>query len=448
MNINVRFNLERAYKKGTSSKIIKKHLYQRIVTPNCLIDDLVVINLWVSVMGDQFKINSGHKIPPKQFDFNTKRPKRSYEHFTATDTLLSRMKSNVENYILNAQIQNPNLTFEEVQEIVKNTIRNNSPKPKSNNFIEVLDEFILFKEKQVGSKSMQKYTTFKKVIIEFKKETGYTVNFHNINSDFELAFNNYLAKKKLLNPTIGKYFQSVKVFMRWAVEHDYTTNEAFKKFKIIKYGSDIIFLTQEELEAVLNLDLTKNLGLSKVRDIWCFQCFTGQRFGDIKKLSPSELRHSKNGWEWHLYQQKSNKPQKVVIPIMDEAEKILLKYYDIKNERLFPAISNQKANDYIKLICKKAQINDIIEQVKYSGDKPVKVSKPKYNFITTHCARRTFVTLSLEKGMSPDIIMEITGHESYNTMKLYRKVVDNFVRNEYEKAWGKEDNKMKTLKVV
>jgi site-specific recombinase XerD len=448
MNINVRFNLERIYKKGTSSAIIKKHLYKRIVSPKHLKDEPVIVQLWVSVMGDQFKINSGHKIPPRQFDFNSKRPKRSYEHFTATDTLLSRMRSNVENNILNAQIQNPTLTFEEIQEIVRNTIRNNNPKPKSSNFFEVLDEFILFKEKEVSSKTMQKYTTFKKMMLEFKKETGYIVNFHNINTDFELAFSNYLVSKKLLNPTIGKYFQSIKTYLRWAVERDYTNNEAFKKFKTIKYGSDVVFLNQDELDAILKLDLTKTPGLAKVRDIWCFQAFVGQRFGDIRKLSPSEMRQTKNGWEWHLFQQKNNKPQKIVVPIMDEAERILLKYYDPKNEKLFPTVSNQKANDYIKVICEKANINEMIHQVKYSGKEPVKISKPKHQFITTHTARRTFVTLSLEKGMSADTIMEITGHESYNTMKLYKKVVDSFVRREYKKAWVKEESKTEILKVV
>ncbi len=436
MNINVRYNLDKAYKNGTSQKIIKNHLYKRKVSTKHLIDKTVSVYLWVSVMGSNFKVNTNFKISPRQWDFNSKRPKRTYEHYTAINTLLNRMQSEVEGNILNAQIKNPTLTYEEIQEIVKNTIGGNKPKPKANNFISVLEEFIQEKYTHVNHNTKKKYQTFEKVMKEYKRESRYNLTFYNINSQFETSFKKYLSEEKgLLNSSIDKYLTSFKVFMRWAIDRGYTDNDSFKKFKPVKYSSEVIFLTSKELELIINLDLSDNQELENVRDCFLFQCYTGQRYGDIRNLSPSEIMQRDDGWEWHLYQQKGNKPQKVIVPIVNDAKEILLKYYDSNKVRIFPSITNQKANRYIKEVCKKAGINSNIHQVRYSGLKKIEFNKPKYDCISTHAARRTFITLSIEKGMNPETIMKITGHENYKTMNLYKKITDDFVRKECEKAW-------------
>lgn len=42
---------------------------------------------------------------------------------------------------------------------------------------------------------------------------------------------------------------------------------------------------------------------------------------------------------------------------------------------------------------------------------------PKYELITTHTARKTFVCTAIRLGINPIVIMKITGHKNYNTMK-------------------------------
>jgi len=46
------------------------------------------------------------------------------------------------------------------------------------------------------------------------------------------------------------------------------------------------------------------------------------------------------------------------------------------------------------------------------------------------------VTLSLEKGMRPEVIQQVTGHEDYKVMKRYIKITEKVVKNELLKAWG------------
>ena len=62
--------------------------------------------------------------------------------------------------------------------------------------------------------------------------------------------------------------------------------------------------------------------------------------------------------------------------------------------------------------------------------------KPKYELVTSHMGRRTFVTLSLEKGMRPEIVMKITGHKDYATFKRYIEITSKVKYQEMMKAWN------------
>lgn len=62
--------------------------------------------------------------------------------------------------------------------------------------------------------------------------------------------------------------------------------------------------------------------------------------------------------------------------------------------------------------------------MKYSGVKRIELVRPKYKFISKHTARRTYTTLSLQKGMRAELVMAITGHANYKTMQEYMKLVD------------------------
>lgn len=95
-------------------------------------------------------------------------------------------------------------------------------------------------------------------------------------------------------------------------------------------------------------------------------------------------------------------------------------------------------NEYLKELGELAKINEIIEQHRYSGNKKIKTTSEKYNFMTTHTARRTFVTLALEKGFRPEVVMEMTGHKNYATFKRYIKITNKVKKEEMNRLWGKK----------
>ena len=57
--------------------------------------------------------------------------------------------------------------------------------------------------------------------------------------------------------------------------------------------------------------------------------------------------------------------------------------------------------------------------VKPKRNERIKITKPKYQFITSHIGRRTFIILALKKGIPHLKIMDITGHKDYKTFRKY-----------------------------
>ena len=92
------------------------------------------------------------------------------------------------------------------------------------------------------------------------------------------------------------------------------------------------------------------------------------------------------------------------------AKSILKKYEDIPCDKALPVISNQKYNQYLKDIGRAAGLDDPMTIVNYSGNKRIKTTPPKWSLLTTHVARKTFVTLGVYLNIPIELMIEFTGH--------------------------------------
>lgn len=100
-----------------------------------------------------------------------------------------------------------------------------------------------------------------------------------------------------------------------------------------------------------------------------------------------------------------------------------------------PMISNQKLNKYVKELCELAEINDPVEIIRFKGAKRHATLHPKHELISAHTGRKTFVTLSLSKGIPAEVVMKITGHSDYKSFKRYVEVDEDRKRNAMSLAW-------------
>lgn len=294
----------------------------------------------------------------------------------------------------------------------------------------LVESFNSYIENAKGRKdiwTIKRYGTCLNHLLKFKKAKKYELSFERINNQFYEAFMSYMINDlKLLNNTVANYIKTFKSFMNYATDMGYNrAGDDFKKFKARKEDGELIYLTEVELMRIFRMD-NLSAKLKVVRDNFCFACFTGLRYSDISMLKPENIK----GEYIELRTEKTKEFLK--IPLSPYAKELLA-----RNGGALPRLySNQKTNDYLKDLGELAELNDNILIIKYRGVQKVEFIAPKYKFLCTHTARRTFVTLSLEKGMRPETVMSITGHKDYKTFKKYIKLTDKVKLAEMNNIWS------------
>jgi len=299
------------------------------------------------------------------------------------------------------------------------------------------DFFISFKEfidkskNTKAERTIKSYVTTINFIKDFTNETSFEVRFDTIDYNFYEKFQDYaFEKRETKNNYFGKLITIIKTFMTWSFERNYHENLDYKKFKVKEDSIEVIYLTMVELLQLYNFKF-ENQRLERVKDFYCFGCFTGLRFSDIKQLKPSNIFEN----EVKLNIQKT-KTIDHKIPLNKYSKEILEKYKETIYEPL-PTISSQKFNKYIKECCKIVGINTSTNITRYIGTKRIDKTVPKYELITSHTARKTFVTNSLILGMKEMVVRNITGHKKEESFKKYVQIAEDFKRQEMDNTWDK-----------
>jgi integrase len=292
-----------------------------------------------------------------------------------------------------------------------------------------------FKEFLDVTKTSRALATYKnrntvyEFLVKYQTHTKIKLTLHDIDSAFFDRLTDYAYNvRKTRTNYFAKIVAVLKSFLNWAAERDYYTGTKHRKFLAPEKNIDIVFLTVEEFQK-LSSKVFEDLKLDRVRDIFCFGCLTGLRFSDLMQLRRD---HLKNGYIEKIIQ-KVKEPAK--IPILPQTQKIIDKYAHPVN--VLPRISNQKFNDYIKDCCEEAEIKEITTITNFIGTNIEEITKPKYELITAHTSRKTFITLSFYLGMEVKVIKSITGHTQDKTFDKYLNIADGMKKSELEKAWGK-----------
>lgn len=391
------------------------------------------IYLFFNFDNSRLKYSTGVKIHPKKWSFENQRARKSKEGYSEINDYLFQLATTAQSAYTNLRSSGETPTPEKIKDQLNQTYRKGKSlesKPKS--FFAIYDDFVEAQKATKGRLTIKKYLTLKAHLKNFEKHQKQKISFDKLDLHFYERLRAYFTNElNFLNNTLDKYMTTLKTFLNWATERGYNEKVDYLKFKSQKEEADIIYLTRAELNALYELDLSQNSRLEKVRDVFCLGCFTGLRFSDIAQLKKEHIQGNKI----HLNTIKTK--ERLTIPLVEQSKEILERYdYNL------PHISNQKMNDYLKELGAKAEINDHILKTQYRGGEKVQTRKAKYELLTTHCARRTFVTLSLEMGMRPETVMAITGHKSYKTFKKYIKITDKVKETEMNEIWGNNGLKL------
>ena len=114
----------------------------------------------------------------------------------------------------------------------------------------------------------------------------------------------------------------------------------------------------------------------------------------------------------------------------------ILKKYKDNPVKALPKLSAQKLNKYIKELCEIAPIKNPVTFIEYRAGKAIEVTKPKYELITSHTARKTFITNSVIFGMNIKALKGITGQKKDSTLNKYIKIAEDFKKTEMDNTWN------------
>jgi integrase/recombinase XerD len=242
------------------------------------------------------------------------------------------------------------------------------------------------------------------------KKTDYPLE--ELSLQFLNDFDYYLkTEKKQEQITINKTIQRLRTPIKQAISEGYLDRDPFILHKSKTVRKTVIFLTTGELKTLEEAVLQQKR-LSTIQDLFIFCCYTGLAYNEMANLEKQNIQIGFDDINW--IQMKREKTQRQIsIPILPKAQEIIEKYSTDSN-RIFPPISNQKFNSYLKEI---SAITGIEKR------------------LTHHIARKTFAsTILLYNDVPMEIVSELLGHSNMViTQESYGKVVQKKVSEEMKK---------------
>lgn len=241
-----------------------------------------------------------------------------------------------------------------------------------------------------------------------------------VNRIFIQDFEFYLkAERNQQHNSALKHLKNLKKIIRIALANEWIKKDPFMGIQFKHDKVDVEFLSQEELERIMNKEFTIKR-LEVVRDIFCFCSLTGLAFIDVKQLSSSHLVADSSGTLW-IRKPRQKTGNMCNIPVIHAAKVILDKYNNhpecVKNDVLLPVLSNQKMNSYLK------EIADLCGITKK---------------LSTHVARHTAATVVfLANNVSLENVSKILGHSSTKMTQHYAKVLDSSILRDMQNVDAK-----------
>ena len=141
---------------------------------------------------------------------------------------------------------------------------------------------IRHKGKKYGEGTIKGYQKCLNSLLEFQKQEHHIFSFDEIDMNFYTSYTLYLEERLITN-SIAEHWKKIKHIMTVARYDGLHTNIQYENFSIVEEEVDNIYLTEDELKAIAELELTGSR-LDKYRDIFLIGCYVGLRISDLLRI--------------------------------------------------------------------------------------------------------------------------------------------------------------------
>ncbi|MGJ8685762.1 MAG: phage integrase SAM-like domain-containing protein [Nonlabens sp.] len=322
-----------------------------------------------------------------------------------------------------------------LQETIRNYYNPNHDVSIPLDLVNYIDYYIDFKKNDFTPKAIRRIRVTKHKLQRMEKHFGTKFQIKNINEQFKKEFQEFSNKEQYSHNTQQRELVLIKTICYHAKHSGLETHYQLDGLKMKRQVIKHIYLNTEELEIIKNLNLSHE-HLANARDWLIISCYTGQRVSDFMKFNKSMIRVKEDKYLLEFRQKKTDKP--LTIPLLKEVRNVLEK----RNGNFPRAISDQKYNDYIKLVCKEAKFNELCEgkkRINIESDnkkkgiyRDVVGNYPKWQLVSSHIGRRSFCTNYYSK-VPTSYLIAISGHSSEKMFLNYlQKSIEDKALDAYD----------------
>jgi len=373
----------------------------------------------VTFGGNRVIIGTGVKVDINAWDTELQRIQSSYPGSQGFNNWLETMQEiagkTMEALLHSDKEQNPE-SFRQLFLLLK---------PKySSGFFNLFFQFMESNSSSWSNATYRKVRSLYDLLREFEDQSGIPISFHKLDAQFLEGFIAYCQEKGYKYSTTYKTVNNLVWFLNWATNKGYNVFREYRQFyKLMDVPDEKstlpLFLLWNELMRLKDY-ATDNRRMERVRDVFCFMCFTGVRFSELQRLNKEDLK------EGELIVRKPGGGVRI-IPVNKYALQIH-KSYENKyylNNTAFPSMSIITMNKYLRLMGKDIGLNRMIYSAT-AGEEGL----PLYSRLTAGIAVNTFIKNAIEMEVPVEIISRFTGVQSDSRV---RRIKSNLAIEEMKK---------------
>ena len=352
-------------------------------------DGLSPIELSIIIGGDRTVITLDRKVKSTSFNPSTQKV-RGDKDLNEYLEVIRRKCYSIETEL----IRMDNLNLETFIHSYKYGI-----KQKEDTLLQIYDKHNeLYKDNvlcgKIDNAALYKYKKSRERVADYLQSIDKTdIKLKDITPSFIEGYQNYCLKTLKTNTT-NKQLKMLKKILSFAVKERLLEVNPFQ-MTLKEEKLDYHTLTIDDVKYLLSVEITDKR-IESIRDLFVFQSMTGLSYADMASLSMDDIKDDV------IIKRRKKTDVQFVIPVLPIAKSILEKY-----EYKLPIISNQKYNQYLKVL----------------GD----VCKMPMS-LHSHLARHSYACILLNSGVDMKTISKTLGHSSMRTTeRIYAEMSNQTV---------------------
>ena len=221
--------------------------------------------------------------------------------------------------------------------------------------------------------------------------------------------------RKISDAAVYNYHKCLKALLSRAVRTGVISANPYDRMRgEIKRGDreTVDYLTEEEMQRILALEIPPGTLLAKARDLFVFQMYTGFSYSDAQAFNIGNYRKEKGKWVMVGERIKTGVPfvNQLLPPVVDVLE---------RNGWDVPRLGNADYNHALKGLGIAAGL---------------KVQ------LHSHMARHTFATFMLSNGVAIESVSKMLGHTNITQTQRYAKTLAKTVMDDFDRVEKKIKN--------